>query len=76
MLFSPHARRRMRLRGIRESDVVFVVTRPTKIASGDYGAMNYWGNCPESGYRIRVTVYPDGGVGTVAWADRRKVEES
>lgn len=75
MIYSSHARRRMELRGIPVADVEAIVLRPTKVAPGENGATNYWGYGPRCRYRVRVTVFPGGVVGTVTWADRRKVEK-
>jgi hypothetical protein len=72
MIYTKHAKQRMKRRGITEGDVAAVLASPTKIAPGDNSATNYWGYGP-SGYRIRVTVAPNRlHIKTVTWADCRK----
>jgi|GEM_PF-5134889 len=66
-----HALRQMARREIQAADVEAVLRNPSKMEPAEEGATNYWGLGP-SGYRVRVTVNPDGSIKTVAWADRRK----
>lgn len=61
----------MRQRCIDATDVEAVLTSPEKISGGNHGMTNYYG-MGITGYRLRVTISPDGStVVTVAWADRR-----
>lgn len=72
MEYSSHATRRMLRRGISQEDVEAVLQAPTKTAPGHDGNINHYGIGP-SGYRIRVTVSPNGlRVVTICWADQRK----
>ena len=62
----------MTVRGIAQADADEVLKNPMKVEPSDDGAVNFWGY-GLSGYRVRVTVAPDGAhVKTVAWADYRR----
>jgi hypothetical protein len=62
----------MRHRRIPESDVAVVCSWPSTVIEGRKGAKTFYGQGPASGYRIRVTVCPDGTVKSAAFADWRK----
>ena len=72
LFYSPHALWRIERRGIPKSDIVAVVAYPSKVARAKRGRVNYFGDGPQCGFRIRVTIARMRYVVTVTWADFRK----